>query len=95
MPKLKLVGFAVRLPAATAVAESVIFSGLLAPLLVSAKFPLTLPADCGLKTTLKVVLCPGAKVTGRVKPVVLKPVPVTLACVMVRLVPPVLLSVSD
>ena len=44
---------------------------------------------------LKVVLCPGPRVNGKFRPVVLKPVPVTAACVMVRLVPPVLLSVSD
>jgi hypothetical protein len=43
---------------------------------------------------LKDVLCPGVSVKGVVNPVMLKPEPVTVTCVMVRSVPPVLLSVS-
>ena len=62
---------------------------------VRARLPLTLPAAWGLKTTLKVTLCPTAKVKGRVSPVVVKPAPVIVACVTVRLDPPVLASVSD
>ena len=58
-------------------------------------FPLELPEDCGSKAMLKDVLCPGVRVKGVVNPVTLKPSPVTVTCVMVRLVPPVLLSVSD
>jgi len=60
-----------------------------------ATFPLELPEDCGSKITLKDVLCPGARVKGVVNPEMLKPSPVTVTCAMVRLVPPVLLSVSD
>src|ERR1700684_1357268 len=44
---------------------------------------------------LKVVFCPGDSVNGRLRPVVLKPAPETVAWVMVRLVPPVLLSASE
>jgi hypothetical protein len=58
-------------------------------------FPLALPAEVGVKTTPKVKLCPGIRVSGKVSPVTLNPVPVTLACVTVRLEPPVLVSVSD
>ena len=58
-------------------------------------FPLELPEDCGSKMTLKDVLCPGVRVRGVVNPLMLKPAPVTVTCVMVKLVPPVLLSVSD
>jgi hypothetical protein len=44
-----------------------------------ATLPLKLPADCGAKVTLKDALCPGVKVTGRLSPVRLKPVPVAVA----------------
>ena len=45
----------------------------------SATLPLKLPADCGLKITLKDALCPGAKVTGVAIPEMLKPVPAAIA----------------
>lgn len=95
LPKLKLVGVAERLPAATAVPENATLSVLFEPLSVSARVPLALPADWGAKTTLKVALCPGIRVKGRLKPVVLKPAPVTAAWLIVRLVTPVFDSVSD
>ena len=58
-------------------------------------FPLALPAEVGVKTAPKVKLCPGIRVNGKFSPVTLNPVPVTLACVTVRLEPPELVSVSD
>jgi len=60
-----------------------------------ATLPLASPGDCGAKVTLKDALCPGARVNGRLRPVLLKAAPETVACVMVRLVAPVLLSVSE
>ena len=45
----------------------------------SATLPLKLPADCGLKITLKDALCPGAKVTGVDIPEMLNPVPAAIA----------------
>jgi hypothetical protein len=39
------------------------------------RLPLVLPADVGLKSTLKVTLWPTAKLTGRVTPVTVKPGP--------------------
>jgi hypothetical protein len=95
LPKLKLVGFPVRSPTVTAVPESAIFTGLVAPSLVRARFPLTLPANVGLKTTLKVVLAPAASVKGKFRPVVEKPVPVTSASEMVILLALVFVSESD
>jgi hypothetical protein len=59
-----------------------------------AKLPLALPAAVGLNTTWKLRLCCGARVRGRVKPFVLKPVPVTVACVTVTLELPVLVTTS-
>jgi len=49
------------------------------PLLVSEMFPDALPTPAGAKATLKFVLCPGVRVRGRGRPVVEKPVPVTVA----------------
>jgi hypothetical protein len=78
-PKPKLVGLAERLPVATAVPESATLSVLLEPLFVSVRVPLASPADWGAKTTLKVAPCPGIRVKGKLKPVVVKPLPVTPA----------------
>ena len=60
-----------------------------------ATVPLALPGDCGAKVTVRDALCPGARVSGRLRPVVLKPGPEAVTWVTVRLVPPVLLSVSE
>src|SRR5207245_4737423 len=57
--------------------------------------PVTLPAVFGAKTTLKVKLCPGITVTGRLNPFTLKPAPVRLAWLMLTLDSPELLNVSD
>jgi hypothetical protein len=94
LAKLKLVGLAVRLPAATAVPESGTLS-VLESLLVRTKVPRALPGDWGAKTTVKTLLAPGDRVSGNVKSAILKPVPLTSAFVIVRLVPPVLLKVLD
>lgn len=56
--------------------------------------PLALPEDWELNTTLKLALCPAARVSGRLSPPALNPAPVTGACVMVTLDPPVLVRVS-
>ena len=40
-------------------------------------------------------LCPGVSVSGKLNPVVLKLLPVTLACPMLRVVPPALVTVCD
>lgn len=56
--------------------------------------PLAEPLVCGVKTTLKLVLCPGLKVSGRVRPLIWKPAPLTVACEMVRLDAPEFVKVS-
>jgi hypothetical protein len=96
LPKLKVLGFAVRLPlvrlpGAAPVPESAIFTG--SPP-AKAKLPLALPTVVGLNTIWKLTLCCGNRVKGRVKPVVLKPEPVTVACVTVTLELLVLASTS-
>ena len=94
VPKLRLVGFAVSDPGVTPVPEKGMVSEAFEALLAIETLPLALPPDCGAKVTLKVALWPGVKVTGRFMPLMLKPAPVTGACVMVTLEPPELVTVS-
>ena len=56
--------------------------------------PLALPADCGANTALKVTLAPGLSVSGAFSPLMLNPAPVTVACEIVTLAPPVFVSES-
>src|SRR5207237_9287459 len=58
------------------------------------RLPVTLPAEFGAKTTPKVKLCPGIKVSGRFNPLTLKAEPERLAWVMLTLEPTELVSVS-
>ena len=60
-----------------------------------ARLPLTTPAAAGANFTLNVTVWLGVRVVGRASPVTEKPAPVTLACEIVTLTPPVLVSVSD
>ena len=57
--------------------------------------PLAAPLAVGEKSTVKDVLWPAVSVTGSDSPLRLNPVPVAAAAEMVRLDPPVLVSVSD
>ncbi len=54
--------------------------------------PLALPADCGANTVVKFTLAPGLSTNGTFSPLMLNPVPVAVACEMVTLDPPVLVS---
>lgn len=56
--------------------------------------PVAVPADCGANVTLKVMLWEGFRVSGAVIPLRRKPVPLTAACEMLTLVPPLLVSVT-
>ena len=46
---------------------------------VMAIFPLALPCDWGAKVALKVMLAPGVRDNGGLSPLILKPVPETVA----------------
>lgn len=61
---------------------------------VIATLPLALPVVLGLNITVNLAVCPAAKFSGRLRPLTLKPAPVTGACVTVTLDVPVLVSVS-
>ena len=59
------------------------------------RLPLTLPLDCGAKITLKLALCPGARVSGRAGPLRPNPDTVIVACETVRFDPAALPRTSD
>jgi len=62
---------------------------------VGAFLLLATPLAVGEKSTVKDLLWPAVSVNGKDKPLKLNPVPLAVAAEMVRLVPPVLVSVSD
>ena len=70
-------------------------AGELEALLVIEMLPVALPMTVGEKTALKLVLWPPERVSGNVRPLILKPVPVTVAWVMVTLPVPVLVRLTD
>ena len=55
-PKLRLLGLGVNCPGPAALPESGTFKVAFEALLVMVKLPVTLPADCGVNVTVKVVL---------------------------------------
>src|SRR5437870_5618382 len=61
--------------------------------LTSETLPDALPVAVGANCTLKVLDCPGGRVSGKVSPLMLKPAPVTGPCAMVKLAPPELVKV--
>ena len=81
-------------PGVTPVPESATSTVVLEPLTVIDKVPLLVPADPGANCTPKVLLWLGARVSGKLRPVMLKPGPEAEAAVTVRLVPPVFFKVS-
>jgi len=95
LPKARLVGVAVRVPGATPVPESAMLRLGFDPLEVMVTLPVAAPAAVGANFTENEVLWPAVRVTGRDRPLKLNPVPLALAAEMMRLDPPVLVSVSD
>src|SRR6267154_4056503 len=63
--------------------------------LTKERLPLTLPLDFGAKVTLKLELCPTARVSGRAGPLRVNPAPVMATCEIVRFEPPELPRTSD
>lgn len=94
LPNASVVGFAVSVPGVTPVPERGMFRLGLLPLDVMLTFPLAPPLALGAKRTVNDVVPPEAKVKGNVSPLKLKPVPFAVAAEIVRLDPPVFVSVS-
>ena len=87
-PKARLEGFETSEPGVIPVAESAMPRDGFVASLAMVTLPLTVPAACGAKVTLKPWLCPAANVNGNVSPITPNPVPVTLAWLTVMPVPP-------
>src|SRR5712692_610939 len=94
LPKLRLVGLAPsKNVAATPIPLKAIVSGEPGALLTKETEPVTLPAAVGVNAALNVALAPAAIVCGTLRPVMLKPVPVTVTCEIVALAVPVFFKV--
>jgi hypothetical protein len=79
LPKAKLAAVTANCPAAVPVPDSGIFKVGFDAFEATARFPLELPAEDGAKVTLKVMLCPEVRITGGLRPVILKTAPVTVS----------------
>jgi hypothetical protein len=62
---------------------------------VTVTFPLAVPAVCGVNPTVKVALWPAVSVMGALIPLRLNPLPLTVTWLMLTLLPPVLVIVSE
>jgi hypothetical protein len=93
LPKLTLDWVAARVPAVTPLPESPMFKVEFDALLEIETPPVTAPLLCGANAMLKFVLCPAARVRGKLIPLRLNPEPVAVAPVMVTLDPPELVKV--
>ena len=94
LPKLRLVGFAPSVPCETPVPDRAIVKVELEASETMVTEPVALPAACGAKLTVNVVLCEGLSVSGVVRPVNPKPAPLTEACETETGDPPMLVSVT-
>ena len=79
MPKLRVEELAVKVPCVTAVPENGIVNVALEALLEIERLPLAVPLVCGRKTALNVALWPADNVSGKVRPLTVKPVPLAEA----------------
>jgi hypothetical protein len=94
VPKLRLVGLAVRVDAATAAPVRDTLSAVPDAVEVNETIPEELPAAVGVKTTLKLLLAPAVNEKGSVSPLRLKPVPLIVTCETVTELPPAFVTVT-
>jgi len=94
VPKFSVAGLTASCPETVAVAASVMVRLPSEASEATAIAPEKLPPETGLNAAPKVKLCPGLRVRGRLNPVMLKPVPETLAWLMVTFAPPEFVRVS-
>ena len=76
------------------VPESGTVRGVLRASEVTVMLPPALVADCGANTALKVTLAPGLSVRGTFSPFMPNPAPVTVACEIFTVAPPVFVNDS-
>jgi hypothetical protein len=94
LPKLRLAGLKAKAPALPPVPESATLRLGTELFDVNMRLPETVPLADGVNVTLKVRLCPAAKVVGKLSPVVLKPAPLSVAAEILTVAPPVFVRVS-
>ena len=94
VPKFKLVGFAPRAPTATPVPDNGRASEGFGASEVIVIFPLALPIACGANVTVNVALSEAFSASGVVMPLILNPVPVTVAAEMFTVEVVLLVSVT-
>jgi hypothetical protein len=95
LPKFKFVGLTASWPAAVPVPESGIVKFEFDAFETKEMLPPALRADCGAKITLNVRVCPGVRVTGGLKSLILKPAPETASFEMVTSERPIFVKASD
>jgi hypothetical protein len=94
LPKLRLEELGVTAPSVCEPPERATLTVGVEPVFAIARFPVIVPADAGVKTTVKPWLWPDARVSGKLTPLTLKPAPVGVTLVTVRLDPPELVMVA-
>jgi hypothetical protein len=94
LPKFKVLALEFSCPAETPVPDSAIVREEFEAFEFTVIPPVELPPAFGVKATVNVTLCPLFKVIGRLSPLRLNPVPLTLVCEIVNVELPVLLKVS-
>src|SRR5664279_616222 len=95
LPNVRLLGFGDSAPSVTPFPVNAIVRLGFAPFEVTLTLPEAAPPALGLKLTVNEVLCPALSVTGNASPLKLNPDPLAVADEIVRLLPPVLVKVSD
>jgi len=95
LPKSSDVGVTANWPCAVPVPARDIVMVEFNALELTEKLPLALPADCGANVAVKVTLWPAARVSGKLRPLMLNPIPATVACERVTLEPPLLVTASE
>jgi len=93
LPKFNAPALDVNCPAETPVPDSATARFGFEAFETTAMAPLSSPPTVGLNRTLKVTLCPWPRFKGRLKPLTLKPSPVTVAPEMVTVELPLLVKV--
>ncbi len=94
MPKASVAEVAVRLPKVAPVPESGMLKLESEPVDVMLTLPLAAPLTVGANNTEKDAVWPGVSVAGKLRPLRVKPAPLTVAAEIVTLVPPELVRVS-
>ena len=95
LPKLTLLGFAMREPGVTPVPESAMLRGEPGASEAMARLPVIMPPAAGANFTVNATDWFGVNVVGSASPLTDRPVPVTVACEIVTFDPPVLVNVSE